>query len=102
MTIALIAALITVCVARDVFSDRRDRRERAERADLLQRIQAPHAAVVEHHAPYVSEPELDRVEPLSDDELAERRIAEREALSLIEYMEAVENGDVPPNTRVPV
>jgi hypothetical protein len=46
--IALSIALLAVIVSFAWLLDRRDARERAERAELLQRIQAPHAAVAEH------------------------------------------------------
>jgi hypothetical protein len=47
--IALSIALLAVIGAFAWLLDRRDARAQAERAELLQRIQAPHAAVAEHY-----------------------------------------------------
>lgn len=81
-----------------VLLDRRDRRDRDERAELMQRIQAPHAAVAEHHARVDPEP-VQYVNPLpmSDAEIAEAQggppaSSESEKEALIAWMERMENG----------
>ena len=75
MLYALLAALVAMNIAYLVLLDRKDRRDRAERATLLQRIQAPDAAVYEHaHATF---PQDSSSLPLSDEEIAEREERER-------------------------
>jgi hypothetical protein len=92
MTFALIAALIATVAAFAWLLDRKDARahtereaHRAETADLLQRIQAPEVAVVQHQiaqsveAPQPSSPEDDEAY-WRDAEEHRRMIAEIEAL----------------------
>lgn len=113
MTFALIAALVGVCVLGHVFHDQAHRRlarsserfldaliaagdrnqgnadaHRAEIQGLLQRIQAPHVAVAEHHAATSLPAESDGL-PMTDEQVAELQERER----IIKWMEAVENGD---------
>jgi len=88
MLYALVAALIIVSVAREVYGDRRDQRERSERAELLQRIQAPQAAVTAHHVQHVGPVEHSDGLPMSDEQIAEQQ--ERE--QVISFLEAAENG----------
>jgi hypothetical protein len=90
----LIAAIVAAFL---LASDRRDRRERAERAELLQRIQAPHAAVAEHH--YRADPPVDPGSglPMTDTEIAElegNRVPDvgEETRKWIAQVEAIENG----------
>lgn len=85
MTIALTAALILAIAGFLVLLDRKDTRDRAERQVLLQRIQAPEAAVYEHatqHQPADSDPF-----PMSDEQLAEQEERAR-ALEFIERYES--------------
>ena len=84
--IALIAALIAVNVAYLVLLDRKDARDREERQTLLQRIQAPEAAVYEHATQGL--PDDPSPYPLSDDELAEQE----ERARVIAFIEQHENG----------
>lgn len=89
MTLVLIAALVAVSIAHICLLDRKDKRERTERAELLQRIQAPRAAVAEHHAVTAPpQPESDGL-PMSDQQIADLQERDR----IISWMEAVENGD---------
>lgn len=78
--LALICGLQVVLIA-VLLADRRSERQevRAERADLLQRIQAPQYAAVQHYndhqeivAPRAVNPDLDDDYWLSKDDLAER------------------------------
>lgn len=95
MLIALIVALVAINFGYLIAGDRKDKRvhddrerEYSERADLLQRIQAPQAAVIAHHAAAVPPaPDGDGM-PMTDEEIAERQ-AHADAISLIE---SVENG----------
>jgi HD superfamily phosphodiesterase len=92
-SLILIAAIVAAFL---VASDRRDRRERAERAELLQRIQAPHAAVAEHH--HAVDPPVDPGSglPMTDAEVAElqgnRVDVPEELRKWIAQVEAIENG----------
>jgi hypothetical protein len=93
-SLILIAAIVAAFL---IASDRRDRRERAERAELLQRIQAPHAAVAEHH--HAVDPPVDPGSglPMTDAEIAELQRArvpdvDEETRKWIEQVEAIENG----------
>lgn len=89
MLYALLVALVAINAGYLIYLDRRDRRERAERAELLQRIQAPHVAVAEHHAD--AAPMADPAEepfPMSDEAIAAREDRDK----LISWMERVENG----------
>jgi hypothetical protein len=79
---SLLAALVAVNIAYLVFLDRKDARERAERQTLLQRIQAPEAAVVEHQ---VRHAEPDEPYPLTDEEAAEEM---RQTVERLEKIEA--------------
>jgi hypothetical protein len=95
--IASLTLIATIVAAFLTASDRRDRRERAERADLLQRIQAPHAAVSEHH--HRAEPPIDPGSglPMSDTQIAElerNRVpdVDEETRKWIAQVEAIENG----------
>lgn len=77
--LAVICGLLVALHAWTTVDRRRERQEvRAERADLLQRIQAPQAAVIQHHngntpvfAPPAVNPDLDEDHWLSKDDLAE-------------------------------
>jgi hypothetical protein len=79
-----------------VAQDRRDRRERLERADLLQRIQAPQAAIHQHHHRADAPAEPGWGLPMTDTEIAQMQggipdqDAERE--NVIAWMESIENG----------
>jgi hypothetical protein len=93
-SLILIAAIVAAFL---LASDRRDRRERVERAELLQRIQAPHAAVAEHH--YRADPPVDPGSglPMTDTEIAElegNRVPDvgEETRKWIAQVEAIENG----------
>jgi hypothetical protein len=81
MTIALTAALILAVAGFLVLLDRRDVRDRAERQILLQRIQAPDAAVYEHAAAQQA-PDPEPF-PMSDEQLAE----EEERRRVIQFIE---------------
>jgi hypothetical protein len=90
-------ALVATIAAFAWLLDRRDQRERAERAELLQRIQAPHAAVAEHH--YRADPPTDPGSglPMTDTEIAELQGARtpnvpEELQKWIAHVEAIENG----------
>jgi hypothetical protein len=87
MTLILVAALVAVVIADKFFSDRRDKRERSERADLLQRIQAPQAAVTAHHAAATGPVAVNDGLPMSDEEIAEQQERDR----MISWLEAAEN-----------
>jgi hypothetical protein len=98
-TALLIAALIVALAGHLWLLDRRDRRDREERQTLLQRIQAPQAAVYEHHAGLAPAPEpaTGGGMPMSDEEIADmqaRRVPDEasELQRIIAQMEAVENG----------
>lgn len=93
MTIALTAALILTVAGFLTLLDRKDARSKAERdADrderqiLLQRIQAPQSAVVEHSMRDVSEDGSGL--PHTDEELAEQE----ERARVLSFIERVENG----------
>lgn len=81
----LIFAVVAVNVAYIVFLDRRDQRERVERAHLLQRIQAPEAAVYQHATQHA--PEDQGAYPATDEEIAEQQERDR-VLAFIERHEA--------------
>jgi hypothetical protein len=90
-------ALVATIAAFAWLLDRRDRRERVERAELLQRIQAPHAAVAEHH--HAVDPPVDPGSglPMTDTEIAELQRArpadvDEETRKWIAQVEAIENG----------
>jgi hypothetical protein len=90
-------ALVATIAAFAWLLDRRDQRGRAERAELLQRIQAPHAAVAEHH--YRADPPVDPGSglPMTDTEIAElegNRVPDvgEETRKWIAQVEAIENG----------
>jgi hypothetical protein len=94
--IALSIALLAVIVSFAWLLDRRDARERAERAELLQRIQAPHAAVAEHHY-RADPPETGSSLPMSDAEIADQERngvpdTDAERQRWIAQVEAIENG----------
>lgn len=97
MIITLTAALILTLAGFLLLLDRRDNRDRAERASWLQRIQAPHAAVYEHHAAVTPpEPAVSPL-PMTDEEMAEMQAQHvpdgaTELAQLIARMEAAENG----------
>jgi hypothetical protein len=93
MTIALTAALILTVTGFLVLLDRRDARaklerdsDRQERQVLLQRIQAPAAAVYEHSASQL--PDDSSPYPLTDEELAEQE----ERARVLQFIERHENG----------
>lgn len=98
MTITLTAALILTLAGFLILLDRRDTRDREERAVLLQRIQAPQAAVYEHHAAITPPEEPMSPLPMSDHEMAAMQSAENgsELAAIIARMEAVENGHLQP------
>lgn len=95
MTIAaLLAALVAVNIAYLLLLDRRDTRDRterdadrAERQTLLQRIQAPQVAVVDHSQGLMTDDPTSL--PFSDEELAERQAREA-AVAFIEQFERPE------------
>jgi hypothetical protein len=88
VTAALIVALVMINVGYLILLDRRDTREHAERGGLLQRIQAPAAAVAAHHVaqtgPVVEGDGL----PMTDEEIAQQQ----EAARVVSLIENVENG----------
>ena len=93
MTIALLAALVAVNIAYLVLMDRNDVRaqterdaNREERQTLLQRIQAPEAAVYEHATRDL--PDDSSPYPLTDEELAEQE----ERARVLQFIEQHENG----------
>lgn len=96
-TAVLLAALVAVNIAYLLLLDRRDQRDRAERAVLLQRVQAPQAAVYEHHQ-QVSPPEPPASAlPMSDEEMARMQNGivpdgQSELARVIARMEAEANG----------
>jgi hypothetical protein len=98
VTFALISALVLVNAGWLVVLDRRDTRDRAERQMLLQRIQAPQAAVHEHHhAAAPPAPAAGSGLPMSDEQVADlqnRLVPDggSELARIIAQMEAVENG----------
>lgn len=105
MTLALLIGLFAVIFAFLVLLDRRDERAVRERAAdreelqvLLQRIQAPHAAVHEHHGAVTApEPVQASSLPMSDEEVADLQNRHApdgasELARIIAQMEAVENG----------
>lgn len=71
-----------------------------ERATLMQRVQAPHAAVAEHHVRATEPvPPAGSGLPMSDEEMAEAqqiRTSDEEAAKWIAAVEAMENGHMPP------
>lgn len=92
MTFVLLAALVAVNVAYLMYLDRNDKRAHAERADLLQRIQAPQAAVAQHHqqqAPPRREPDPREGLPASDEDLG---LLDDDTRRHIAMLEAIENG----------
>lgn len=89
MILALLVGLVLVNVGYLVLLDRRDKRDSIERANLLQRIQAPEAAVVQHQIENYGPAEA--VYPLSDRESAEREAMDQLHRQITE-MEAAENG----------
>lgn len=94
MLVMLIVALLLTVAGHLWLSDRRDKRDRAERASWLQRIQAPHAAVYEHHASVTTpEPPVSPL-PMSDEEMAEMQApgSYESVEAIIARMEAAENG----------
>jgi hypothetical protein len=95
--IALLIALVAVNIAYLVLLDRRDARDRVERATLHQRLQAPHAAVAEHHAQVVPPVPAGSPLPMSDEEMAEMMNgqipdSQSELARVIARMEAEANG----------
>lgn len=91
MTVALIAALVLTVVGFLVLLDRKDKRavaerdrERRERADLLQRIQAPEAAVIQHQIEQVTEVPQP---PATDDSYWEQDKEHRAAIAALEARE---------------
>lgn len=101
LTALLLAALIAVNVAYLWLLDRRDSRDRAERASWLQRIQAPQAAVYEHHAAVTPPEPAATPFPMSDEELADleaRRVPDGQEPwhAVIARMEAAANGSEQP------
>lgn len=90
-SLVLIAAIVAAFL---VAADRRDRRERVERAVLLQRIQAPHAAVHEHHYRAQEPVESGSGLPMTDGEMAgleggipDPDVARQKAIAWLEAME---------------
>lgn len=96
----LLASLVVACL---LVLDRHDRRHQEERAQhraelaaLLQRIQAPQAAVAEYHATVTPASGPANAMPMSDHEMAAAEDdLSPETRRLIAAMEAVENGHVP-------
>ena len=86
MIIALLSALVAVNIAYLVLMDRKDARDREERQTLLQRIQAPEAAVYEHATRDL--PDDSSPYPLTDEELAEQE----ERARVLQFIEQHENG----------
>jgi hypothetical protein len=82
---ALATALIAQTAAFMWVFDRKDKRERDERQVLLQRIQAPEAAVYEHATRSI--PEDEGAYPASDEEIADQQERDR-VLAFIERHEA--------------
>lgn len=89
---ALVGALVLVVVSLVVLADRKDARchqereaDRAERAVLLQRIQAPEAAVYEHATRYDHEPDEDGM-PMTD-----RMVADEESRRALERLQRMES-----------
>lgn len=89
MIYALAIALIAQTAAFVWIIDRKDKRERDERQVLLQRIQAPEAAVYEHATQ--NAPEDQGSYPMSDEQLAE----EEERVRAITDIELMERGEYP-------
>jgi hypothetical protein len=94
MTIALTAALVLTITGFLALLDRKDARAKAERdADreerqvLLQRIQAPEAAIVDHSMRNV--PDDPDPFPMSDEQLAEQE----ERARVLQFIERHENGN---------
>lgn len=83
MTIALLAALILTVVAFAWLLDRKDIRAQAERAVLLQRIQAPELAVIEH-----AQGDIDADDPVPVTDADELELEEREAIERMERLES--------------
>lgn len=92
MTLALLIALIAVNVAYLTLLDRRDSRDRVERASWLQRIQAPHAAVYEHHAAVTPPEPATSPLPMTDEEMAEMQGTPESVAAIIAKMEREANG----------
>jgi hypothetical protein len=93
LTIAFLAALVAVNIAYLIFLDRNDARaklerdaDREERQTLLQRIQAPHVAVVDHSQQ--QHEHTDNGLPMSDEQLAEQEERQR----VFSFIETFENG----------
>lgn len=103
MIFALLAALIAQTVLMFWLLDRQGKRaaaeraqDRSERAELLQRIQAPHAAVAEHYH-RADPPEAGSSLPMTDAEIADQERGQVpdvdvERARIIAQMEAIENG----------
>lgn len=85
MTVALAVCLILAVAGFLVLLDRKDQRDREERQVLLQRIQAPDAAVYEHATQGL--PEDREPFPMSDEQIAEDE-ERRRALQFIERYES--------------
>lgn len=98
MTTLRLVALAAVNIAYLWFLDRRDGRDRTERASWLQRIQAPYAAMQEHHAAVMQPEPAASPLPLSDEEMAEMQApgSNESVAAIIARMEAVENGHLQP------
>ena len=100
LLIALVASIVAFAWLLDRALERAKRErdaDREERQTLLQRIQAPQAAVHEHHAQVVPLEPVASALPMTDEEIAElqNRMAPdgaSELARLIAEMEAVENG----------
>jgi hypothetical protein len=90
MTIALLTALVAVNAAYLLLLDRRDRRDREDRAAdrrqvqyLLQRIQAPELAVIEH-----AQADVQADDPVPVTDADELELEEREAIERMERLES--------------
>jgi hypothetical protein len=91
VTVALIAALVVTVAAFVILLDRKDRRaheerqaDRLERAGLLQRIQAPELAVVEHQVAGVTDAPQP---PGTDDEYWQEAEERQQAIARLEQLE---------------
>jgi hypothetical protein len=92
LTITLTAALILTLAGFLALLDRRDSRDRIERASWLQRIQAPHAAVYEHHAAVTPPEPATSPLPMTDEEMAEMQGTPESVAAIIAKMEREANG----------
>lgn len=88
VTVALIVALVAINAGYLILLDRRDNRERNEREGLLQRIQAPAAAVAARHVAQVGPVVEGDGLPMTDEEIAEQQ----ETARVVSLIENVENG----------